>query len=287
MMGNDIVLSTARELGYTDARLALIRNTVAQGADDFELAQFLIVAKETGLDPMRKQIYLIKRWNSELQKKVATPQTGIDGYRAIADRTGRYAPGQEPTFIYDDSGNLIKATAYVKKLAGGVWHEVAASAIWSEYVQTKQDKKTPTAFWQNMPHVMLAKVAETLALRRAFPGELSGVYTHEEMMQADHPDTVDAQYVEVAPAQIAAPQEPIAVLATDEQKSAVDDLGKRYYRQTWNTAIAEFLLFITDGGTGSLDELTEQEAQKAVDYLWQELAKRKQPAAAQPDAQPA
>lgn len=280
-MANDIVLSTARELGYTEARLELVRATAAQGCDDFEVAQLLIVAHETGLSPLRKQIYLIKRWNSRLKREVATPQTSIDGYRAIADRTQRYAPGHEPTYTYDDNGNLLSATAYVKKLAGGTWHEIAATAYWNEYAQTDKNGNV-TQFWAKMPHVMLSKVAETLALRRAFPGELSGIYTHEEMQQADHPDVVDAPYVEPMP--VAAPSAP----ASQEQIDTVRELGFKFYRRKWSDSMGEFLLFASDGRTDAIQELRHDEAQKAIDYLTTELSKRKAAVKdAQADPQPA
>lgn len=171
--------------GYTRDQVDLIKNTVAQGATDDELALFLHTARRLGLDPFTHQIHFIKRRQRRGQNwvEVGTIQVGIDGYRAIADAAGHYAPGREPAYTYDEQGRLLSATAYVKKLAGGVWHEVAASAFWDEYVQTGRDGK-PVGMWGKMPHNQLAKCAEALALRRAFP-QLSGVYTDEEMEQAD------------------------------------------------------------------------------------------------------
>jgi phage recombination protein Bet len=169
----------------TNEQVDLIKRTIARGATDDELQMFLHICQRTGLDPFAKQIYAVKRWDKTARREVMAVQTGIDGYRLVAERTGRYAPGREPSHTYDDTGKLATATSYVKKLtADGTWHEVAATAHYAEYVQTTKEGG-PTRFWAQMPHVMLAKVAEALALRRAFPMELSGIYTHEEMAQAD------------------------------------------------------------------------------------------------------
>jgi phage recombination protein Bet len=177
----------ASQTGYDRSQVDLVKTTIARDATDEELLFFLNVCQRSGLDPFAKQIYLIKRWDNKAGREIATPQTSIDGYRLIADRTDRYAPGREPTFTYaDDSGIPHSATAYVKKLAGGIWHEVAATAFYAEYVQTTKKDGRPTQFWRDKPHLMLAKCAEALALRRAFPAELSGVYTREEMDQASN-----------------------------------------------------------------------------------------------------
>jgi hypothetical protein len=130
-----------------------------------------------------------------------TIQTSIDGYRLVADRTGKYAPGQEPVFVHDAHGKLLSATAYVKKLTrDGTWHVVPATAHFEEYVQVFNGK--PAGLWQKMPRTMLAKCAEALAIRKCFPAELSGLYTKEEMDQADtveiinYPETESVKPIE-------------------------------------------------------------------------------------------
>ena len=165
----------AGRMEWTRDQIDLIKKTVAKGTSDDELKLFLYTCQKTGLDPLIRQIYAVKRGGVSNQMSI---QTGIDGYRLIAERTGKYAPGREPSFTEKD-GRLVSATAYVKKLVQGEWHDVAATAFYAEYEQ-------PTGpMWRKMPHVMLAKCAEALALRRAFPAEMSGVYTQEEMSQAE------------------------------------------------------------------------------------------------------
>ena len=125
-----------------------------------------------------------------------TIQTGIDGYRLIAERTGKYSPGKAPTYVYNENGTLVSSTAYIKKMTSdGVWHEISAEAFYAEYVGTKKDG-SPNTMWATKPHIMLSKCAEALALRKAFPSELSGVYTKEEMDQADNP--IEEKYDEVS-----------------------------------------------------------------------------------------
>jgi phage recombination protein Bet len=203
---------------WTVEQVDLLKRTVAKGATDDEFKVFLHVCKRTGLDPFMKQIYCIKRWDADLGAYVMGIQTGIDGFRLQASRTKKYVPGREATFVEGKEGVPVSATGYVKILADdGSWHEVSATALYSEYVQKKKDG-TPTKSWRNMPHIMLAKCAEALALRRAFPAELSGLHTEEEMGQADNdeerqplrrptekPIDAEARVVEPPPAELPAP----------------------------------------------------------------------------------
>ena len=164
-------------------KIALIKRTICKKSTDEELELFIHACQKTGLDPFMRQIFAVKRWDSSEKREMMTIQTGIDGYRLIADRTGRYSPGKDTEFGYEENGNLKWAKSYVKKMTpDGKWHEISAIAFWKEYAQITKEGK-PTIFWQNKGHIMLAKCAEALVLRKAFPAELSGIYTQEEMQQ--------------------------------------------------------------------------------------------------------
>ena len=190
-MNNQAIAIPAQTLGIQSKRdewekkKDLLKRTVCKGSTDEQFQLFLHACERTGLDPFMRQIYAVMRYDSKEGKKAMTIQTGIDGYRLIAERTGKYSPGRDATYVYDDQGRPFCATAYIKKqTCDGTWHEVSSSAYLSEYMQTDKYGK-PSSFWSKMPHTMLAKCAEALSLRKAFPAELSGIYTSEEMAQAD------------------------------------------------------------------------------------------------------
>lgn len=166
---------------YTEDDIRVIAATVAPDLSAEEMTMFLHNCTRSGLDPLGRQIYAIKRGGK------LSIQTGIDGFRLIAERTGRYAPGRDTEFIYDDNKRLMGAKVYVKKMtADGTWHEVSATAFMQEY-------NAGNHMWRKLPHQMISKVAESIALRRCFPAELSGLYTSEEMDQAakTHGDSID------------------------------------------------------------------------------------------------
>ncbi len=203
---------------YQAEQINLIKQTVAKGVTDFELKLFLYQAQRTGLDPLSKQIHAIKRHNNKTDKDEMSIQTGIDGYRLIADRTGQYAGSDDP--VFDDEINPQKATVTVWKLVAETKCSFSASARWKEYYPG--DKQG--FMWKTKPCIMLGKCAEALALRKAFPQELSGVYTHEEMAQAGEAMDVkeEPKYESAKPAQPEKFESHNPVYpATDKQKKMI------------------------------------------------------------------
>ncbi len=175
----------SQHVNFSNEQIDILKNSICKGVSNEEFQIFIMACNKTQLDPFMRQIYAVKRWDSKQNKNVMTIQTGIDGYRLIAERTGCYAPDSEPTYNYDSEGRLTSSTAYIKKQTkDGTWHTISASAYMDEYCQKTKDGR-PMGMWSNMPRTMLSKCAEAQALRKAFPAEMSGVYTKEEMQQAE------------------------------------------------------------------------------------------------------
>lgn len=168
-------------------RMRLLADTIGRDLTPSELAYFVEVARLKGLDPFSRQIYAIKRYDKKMGRDVMTIQQGIDGFRSSAESSGKYA-GQEGPFWCGEDGQwrevwcshappvaskiLVYRRDFVKPIAG--------VAHFREYAQTFRDGN-PMGLWGSHPCVMIAKCAESIALRRAFPDQLSGVYTPDEM----------------------------------------------------------------------------------------------------------
>jgi phage recombination protein Bet len=165
-----------------------VSRTLLAGWPKDEQEKFLGICESLQLDPERNQIYPDKRWTKNGDRYTFT--ISIDALRLIAERTGKYQ-GQTPAMWCGSDGEWFDVwlfeeppkAAKVGVYKDGFKEPLTTIANWKSYVQLTKGGQ-PNLMWQKMGAFMLAKCAESLALRKAFPGEMAGVYTTDEMAQS-------------------------------------------------------------------------------------------------------
>ena len=188
---------TQDQTDWTAQQVAALKTLgVSNDVTQADLAIFLTQSKCTGLDPFSRQIYMIGRrqkiGNTDQYEIKQTIQVGIDGLRAIAHRVAQQCHevfSMSDTLWADNNGvwhdvwlaPTPPAAAKVSvKRGGGVF---SAVAIFKEYAPIYKGKLS--GMWASKPALMIAKCAEALALRKAFPSDMSGIYTDDEMEKAE------------------------------------------------------------------------------------------------------
>jgi phage recombination protein Bet len=291
--GHGMALQTG---GLSSDQVGLIKRQILKpknrDATDDELALFLAQCERTGLDPFARQIYGIYRKQSGAE--MLSIQTSIDGFRLTAERSGKYI-GQDGPFWCGPDGKWsdiwvgqerpIAAKVIVRKVIGGQVAETPAVAHFGEYVPMYDGK--PTGQWATMPALMIAKCAEALALRKAFPQELSGLYTSEEMEQADLavPVTVSREDAVVPQIEPPAPQLPKTVV--DELVAAKNaiNMPDEWVRQR---LIAVGVANVPSGKPSlkTIKALTEQQASNLLEFFTIEAEKQDAAALANENGEP-
>lgn len=172
----------------------LIRKTAALGATDDEFKTFMYLCTTYNLDPLKKEIYFIKYGGR------STIITSRDGYLKIANLSEHF-DGIESDVVYQgdvlakrDDGSLLitygqEHLAFDKsKLTGAfcsVFRKDRQKAT-TVFVSIKEYYKRDAPIWQQYTNAMILKVAEAMALKRAFA--ISGLVTKEEIEDREQVD---------------------------------------------------------------------------------------------------
>lgn len=247
---------------WDDKQIAALKGIGLADVPKPELAVFLHFCQRTGLDPFARQIYMIGRGGRY------TIQASIDGLRIVAQRSGNYG-GQTPVEWCGDDGKWVDVwLAKTPPVAArvGVYYKDTPNATYAVAKFESYNANSP--IWKKMPDLMVAKCAEALALRKAFPQDLSGIYAGEEMEQADNsPTPATAKKIE-------------AVVITEGEIAEVDDEKRAeleatlaliqlsddldFLRVTWknNTDYLDYKIDCADGKTTLRHAINKQRLAK-------------------------
>lgn len=242
---------TDNQQSFNPQQLAALHQLGMSDVSEGDLAVFLHHVQRTGLDPFARQVYMIsrnakvERDGREVWEKKWTIQTSIDGFRLIGRRAAdraRETLGMSDTEWCDPDGvwhdvwlwDRPPSAARVRIIRNG--QPFPGLALFREYAQYTR-KGDLTKMWADKPALMIAKCAEALAWRRAFPQDLSGIYTADEMSRdqsdadlrtvADMPPTPPEGIYEPPPRRELPTDTPAEVHRERAKQHAADNYGPR------------------------------------------------------------
>lgn len=208
--------------------VALVHRTSAKDCNEDEFNQFIAVARDLNLNPLRKQIYAFVFNKENAAKRNMVIVVAIDGMRAISARGGLYRPDNKaPRWITHESlkdpltnplgiesCEVSIFTGHKLRDAGGAerieWNEVVGVAYWNEFAPIKKpwgDNPEPARLdpkkdgWIKSGRHMIAKCAEAIAHRKANPEPLSMVYAEEETHRGQ---VIEGEYTDLTPSELVA-----------------------------------------------------------------------------------
>lgn len=258
-----------------------IRERLCPNATDSELALCVELCNRQHLNPFAQEVFLVKYGSA--------PASIITAYQVFNSRANR-----QPNYGGIDSGVVVLRDGEVVKKKGSAVYKVIGEQLiggWAEvaftdgkkpaYVELAlTDYSTGKSSWAKMPGVMIEKCAKAGAWRLAYPDELRGMYTGEEMDQKVERDMrADSQTVE------AESVEPVV-----DHLQPVRDLFKPFMAATaLDSAGAMAAICAAVGCTsGSMHDMTLMQARRAASWMEEEIAARKaQPEPAAPEPEPA
>lgn len=280
--GQTALTITEDQASFNDTQLAALAQIGVDTNRPADVAVFFHQAKRTGLDPFNREIYMITR------KGKPTIQTGIDGFYKIANRAARANGGTWgiPETLWCGEDGQWRDVWLSKKAPAAAKVTVERDGSKFTVVAVTDEYKAQGQLWDKMPARMVAKCAEALAIRKAFPGDLSGLYTSEEMMQADSTAAGSQQQPQggrfglggnfrapsPAPAQ-QSPQDDPVVMSDRAQWAAVNELMESIGITESADKGTEMQRWATEQGItreiGSMKALTAEEADEFAGYLRQ------------------
>jgi len=186
-MSTEALAVQPKDLAITSEQVKIARDTVAKGLDDNQFAVYLYNCQRQGVHPLDGLIVPVLRKDEDGTKKL-TFVTTVDLLRSRAAETDDYAGSDDPVFEYSAGGGgepprPIAATVTIWKFVHGEKCAFTATARYDEYYPGEKQG----FMWRSKPHVMLGKCAEGLAIRKAFPKQLAGLYLEEELAKENKP----------------------------------------------------------------------------------------------------